>query len=75
VYSCNFIRLKYLQFMRNMALLLLFTHTITSTIVGISLTGCIQPTRISHTNLKISMVISVITTSKNHIEILVTGQI
>jgi hypothetical protein len=27
-----------------MALLLLFTHTITSTVVGISLTGCIQPT-------------------------------
>jgi hypothetical protein len=31
--------------------------------------------RISHTNLKIRMVISIIATSKNHIELLVPGQI
>ena len=49
MYVCIFTRLIYLQVTRNMELLLLFTHTITSTVVGISLTGCIQPT-IAHLN-------------------------
>jgi hypothetical protein len=38
VYSCNFIRLIYLQLTRNMVLLLLSSHTHTSIAYGISLT-------------------------------------
>ena len=41
MYVCIFIRLYFLQVTRNMVLFLLFTHTITSTVVGISLTGYI----------------------------------
>ena len=40
---------------------------------GVPIVGCTG--RISHTNLKIRMVISGIATSKNHIELLVPGQI
>jgi hypothetical protein len=39
----------------------------------VCMAGCMG--RISHTNLKIRMVISRIATSKNHIELLVPGQI
>ena len=39
----------------------------------VCMVGCMG--RISHTNLKIRMVISGIATSKNHIELLVPGQI
>ncbi len=39
----------------------------------VCMVGCMG--RISHTNLKIRMVISEIATSKNHIELLVPGQI
>ena len=44
VYFCNFIRLIYLQVTRNMVLFLLFNHTHTSVVEGISLIDCILST-------------------------------
>ena len=55
VYSCNFIRLIYLQVTRNMVMFLLFSHTHMSILEGISLisytlTTVMDPGYVEHRN-------------------------